>query len=606
LRRRRGAGALAALAALVLAVACAPIATGPTAVAAPVNTCPCSAYQQGGAVPQCNGGACVVAATFSDLVLAVSLSEDSYFAPGQTFIVPYSQLFGFQCGTPCTCVAPQCAQLPPYGLVVAGDYLVTPQVQQDLDWNLGNTTEDTALPVTVTYRPLWPQSGSTGTAPEAVTVGLPVLPLDAQVVVDQSGAPGPNGGPSIGFEAYLQPADYERTIAPDPPFDAAFPPDIQRLTIAPGNQVDQQLLKPDLTMRQTSGSAVPTFQLSRIEGFDGWTAYLRDMTSLRRISSVATLSGPKPQVILPTNHHPPDGDALTNAELVLQPPAGQAIPTGVYPPTAGEIPVQEPYFPLPAVPKVTGNVEGTDLGPVEADLVFEAIDIYDSEHQLPNSINYEYTGVASARLDGSGASTYSLDLPPGDYRLTIRPLDLGHAVTTVKPFTVLPSAGTSFAQDISVDVPSPVTGSASISDGRALAGATVVVVPVACGPTGSTQCLPRGAQTTTAADGSFQLSLDPGTYQLRVEPQEGTRFPWVVVSSLLVGPTPVVVPPITVPAPVYAGLRLQDAYGNPIVAAIVRVYQVPTAGTAVEAVEIGAAMTDATGHYDMYLAPTSL
>jgi len=605
--RRRG-GAL--LAAVGLVVACTPITAATEGTAAPVNACPCSAYEQPGAVPQCNGGACVVAATFSDLVLAVSLSQDSYFAPGQTFVIPYSQLFGFQCApTPCPCVAPECAELPPYG-VVAGAYLVTPQMQQTLDWNLGNVGDNTALPVHVTYRPLWPQSGATATAPEALGLGLPVLPVDADVLVDRSAShpPGPNGGVSIYFEGYLQPADYECTMEPDPPFEAAFPPDVQRVTIAAGNQVDEEVLRTvDLTTRNppSTTAMVPTFDLSRVEGLDGWTAYLRDMTSLRRISTVATLAGTKAHVSLPTNHHPSDGDAFTNAELVVQPPAGQPIPTGVFPPTplsTGVVPMEESYLPLPAVARVFGNVAATDSA-VEADLVFEALDIYTAGQQLPNAANYEYTGLATARVDDTGGSTYSITLPPGDYRLTIRPLDLAHALT-ILPFTLLPSDGTQVERDLSTEGPRSVQGSAVVSDGRPLSGATVVALPVACAEPGSTVCLPRGGQTTTQSDGSFSLSLDPGSYQLRIEPQDGTRFPWVV-QPLLVGATPVTVPRVTVSAPVYAGLQLLDAYGNPIVAAVVRIYQVPAQAGASTAVEIGRAITDATGHYDMYLAPTS-
>jgi hypothetical protein len=283
---------------------------------------------------------------------------------------------------------------------------------------------------------------------------------------------------------------------------------------------------------------------------------------------------------------------------------------GVFPPIVGELPAQEPYPPLPAVATLRGSVTGTaDGAPVEADLAFEALDIYESGQMVPNKTNFEYTGLASARIDPtSGDSTYTIALPPGDYRLTLRPTDVAHAVTVVQPFTVLPSAGTQIEDDLTVAAPTPVVGSAVAGDGRPLASATVEVVPVACVQPGTTVCLPRGAQAMTGADGSFVLALDPGGYALRVRPQDGTRFPWVVLPSLLVGPTPVTLPTLTVPAPVYAGLRLLDAYGNPIVDAIVRAFLLPTQGSGgnpPSAVEIGQAITDPSGQYDMYLAPTS-
>jgi hypothetical protein len=258
---------------------------------------------------------------------------------------------------------------------------------------------------------------------------------------------------------------------------------------------------------------------------------------------------------------------------------------------------------------VQGSVTGAaDGAPVSAELAFEAIDVYESGQSVPNDTNFQYTGLATTSIDPtSGSSTYTISLPPGDYRLTIRPTDTAHAVTVVQ-FSLPPSAGTQVVDDLTVQAPTPVQGSAIVADGRVLASATVEVVPVGCVQPGSTLCLPRGAQTMTGPDGTFSLALDPGSYELRIRPQDGTRFPWFVLQSLLVGPTPVTLATMTVPAPVYAGLTLLDAYGNPIVDAVVRAYLLPAqgpGGTSPTAVEIGEAITDATGQYEMYLAPTS-
>jgi hypothetical protein len=67
----------------------------------------------------------------------------------------------------------------------------------------------------------------------------------------------------------------------------------------------------------------------------------------------------------------------------------------------------------------------------------------------------------------------------------------------------------------------------------------------------------------------------------------------------------VTLPDIEVPAPVYAGLTLHDPGDNPIVDAIVRVFRLPSQGGtgSSPAVEVGHAITDDQGHYDMYLAP---
>jgi len=121
----------------------------------------------------------------------------------------------------------------------------------------------------------------------------------------------------------------------------------------------------------------------------------------------------------------------------------------------------------------------------------------------------------------------------------------------------------------------------------------------------------------TLGDGSFELPLDPGSYVLRVRPADASRLPWVT-QSLTVEPAsgsaPVVpAAPVKfkVPAPVYAGTQLLDPSGTPIVNAIVRAYPMstPTSPAAsstapAPAIELGEAITDVNGHFDLYVAPT--
>jgi hypothetical protein len=138
----------------------------------------------------------------------------------------------------------------------------------------------------------------------------------------------------------------------------------------------------------------------------------------------------------------------------------------------------------------------------------------------------------------------------------------------------------------------------------------VEALPALCADSSTTpECLPRAAQTTAAVDGSFGFTLDPGAYVLRVRPLDGTRLPWWASPTLIVGPVAVTYGTVSVPAPQYAGLTLHDAKDNPIVNALVRAFQLPAPGSTggspafTQWVEIGEAITDSTGHYDMYLAP---
>ena len=622
-----------------------------------MNTCPehpCEAYaQQPGAPPECNGGVCLVTAQIGPLVLVVSLPQDSYFAPSRTFAVSFSDLLSASPSDPMcapgTWVATtgNCARLPDMG-VPLGAYTVKPSDAERLNFPLNPPGVQTTLPVVVTYRPRWPLGSPT--AGDAAAAGLPLPPVETTSIADSRVSPGPAQAPGLEFQSYLQHGFYERTVAPQPPFDRVFPPEVRVVeVVVPGPSLpfEYDVMSVDVTRRTGSqGTVIPTFDLTRAAGLDGWVALLRDQTTKRPISNVVPLSGTTDtNVVLATNHAPADLDALTNAELVLAPPAGEPIPTGVFQPTgtppASELPRPETYLPLPAPALVQGTLAGVDGTPVEGDLVFEAtgIDVATPDIKLfpaGNSTNFEYVATASARRDRAGAaadaasgesggdegavssdgstSNYSVTLPRGQYRVTVRPVDSvaqartpSFEVTVVDSFVVPPDAE-ALTMPLTVKLQQLVRGTALLWDDRPLAQASVDALPLQCASGGSASCLPRvGLPTTTADDGTFSLMLDEGMYVLRVRPLEGTRLPWVW-QVIVVGPALGALPPLRVPAPVYAGLTLHDPQDNPIVSAIVRVFQMaPAQGAAsgskpLPAIEIGRSFTDAYGHYDMYIA----
>jgi hypothetical protein len=583
----------AALAGVTLGAACAPI--GSQERQATVNACPehpCSAYAlQTGAPPVCNGGVCLVTTPIDDLVFVVALAQDSYYAPGRTFAIRQGQLYGAQTAD---CFAPSCGHLPPFASV-KGAYVIEPDLDQKVGWNLGNQGMPTALPVHTTYRPLWEGL-------DAESVGLP-LPLveSTEYVNDMSDFPGPAGGPGLFFRTYVPAGGYERTIAPDPPFDRAFPPDVRAVTVeAPKDYRIEQPTNFDVTQYTGKGPTYPTFDISRAAGLDGWSAYIRDAKTKRRLSGIAALAGATSAgVVLATNHvQAQTTDALAGTEFVLEPPSGQPVPRAVFAPVGNELSAQESYPPLPGPATVMGNVQSTVASvPVEADLLFEAISITDGAGK-PNTTNFEFVGRAAARLTASGVATYAVTLPRGQYRVTARPFDDSQAVTIVQSFTVDATGDPLLGRDVGVAPRPSVAGSAVVADGRPLAGAMVDAIPAACFSGASAHCLPRPAQAITTAGGQFTIALDRGGYLLRVRPADGSRLPWVTQSAW-VGSTAVDIPTMVIPAPVYAGLRLNDPGDNPIVRAVVRAFLVPSGGPAAE---VGRAITDATGQYEMYLA----
>jgi hypothetical protein len=600
----------------VVAAACGGVVGSPPLIE-PINACPahpCGAYQPyvaNGSAAQCNAGFCQVSSTLTSYTLVVSLSDSSYTAPNTTFTIPFSSLFA---SPSAMCPAGTCAHLPSLA-VDKGEYWPYAFAQGQIGYYVG---DDVALPVQAVYRPL--ASLDDTTFVDAALLGLPLLPVVADIapytsVTLASGElPGPNGDVNVAFYAELAPGTYERTVMPVPPYDAWFPPSISTPTFSSTTTADLDRLEyidpiGSLAIMREDGAAL-----------DGWTVYLEDQTTLRRVSAATEISNLTPtatspftyDVPLPSNPDRDDGQAFANAQLMLvPPPTSIGVPTLIAPYQAGTILVP-PYPTLIGPPAlVNGSVTTADGSlPVPATLLIESTKILTIDS--PTTDLVYSTQVATT----GDAASYSVVLPPGSYTVTVVPTDttsakqslpLLVASTTMNGVTV---NTTQAGKNLALAAKTTVTGLASVSDGRPLAGAQVEAkaaaslgpASIATPPT-PVSSWPRSATTTTAADGTFSLALDPGTYDFTVRPVDGTYLPWVVSPSRQVtGTTPIALDPFVVPAPIVAGLRLADPLDNPIVSAIVRVFAVPTGGTAY--VEIGRALTDANGHYDMFVAGT--
>jgi hypothetical protein len=471
--------------------------------------------------------------------------------------------------------------------------------------------------VQATFIPLW--SAGNGSYVDATALGLPLQSLVSDTIPNPGlqPTPGPGGGP--GMEFYLAeglpPLVYQRILQPLAPFDRAYPPDVELVDLTASTQPSEEPVwigfdatrgtNPDGNLQQ------PTFDLKRADGgsIDGWAAYLRDAVTLRPLSQIAQLSGTDESVTLLTNHHPASGDALTGSQLVLAPPPRSPVPTWLFTPV--NLTLYSGTFPrLPPPVSVQISVVDHASRPTPADLVFEAVDVcrYALNDPTPVddllSANHDFSYVTRASAE---TGTVTVQLPLGGYRVTAIPRNGDAALTVVTPLALANNDCSPKAAPLILKVPllspSEVTGVAVVADGRPLANATVEFVPTKCADGEvDVACLPRGAQTIIGAGGSFSAPLDPGGYLLRVRPAEASGLPWVV-QPLDVTPTATTIAPVTtVPAPIYAGLQLFDALGNPAAQALVQVFENPASGTPYE---IGQAITDATGHFDMYLDPAA-
>jgi hypothetical protein len=610
-------GTLVAAAAL-LSNACAPIESTSPATG-PRNACPafpCANYLSSSPAT-CEAGVCVVsapAAQIDALIVVVAVPTDSSFAPGRTFAVTLQDLQTPYAADGCSsadCCLPTCAPLPGIEIVNRA-YVVAPSLQSGpggVNWDLDNAPgEYTALPVQATYQPQW--GGPTG--PYAISIGLPLEPIAATAFASPlPGYPGPGDGPGIVVQSYLQEGlTYQLTDQPDPPYSAAYPPEVLSFTPT-GTGEAQPIVAPlaiDTTTETGVGTQIPTFDIKRAAGLDGWTAYLRDATNLDTVSNVVTMSGTEaPAVRLATDRFAgTTTDALSNAQLVIAPPAGTLAPTYVAAPIGNLLPVAETYPPLPAPVVVTAEVTAGGVS-APTNLTFEATDIL--VDGVETMSNFTYTASVTTTTDALGRATFSIALPPGEYLVVARPFpDAPPASATTLASVVVPETGPLAAPAIALATTQSVTGLLVTGDGRPVSYATVEAIPTGCAtlPTSvfdspflsTSECLPRPGTTTSTADGLFALSLDPGQYLLRARPADGTAFPWVM-TAISVANEPVAIGPLVVPLPLGLAMRLVDTADNPIVQALVRVYSLPTTG---QAIELGNALTDDNGQFSMFVS----
>lgn len=629
---------LATLAAIVgLAIACGAIAP-PSGSPAPLNTCQtdqdCADYGPGPTL-ECLLNRCQVTQSQGNWTAVVSLAPNAPYGAGSTFATLFNALFPGTVKTPAgdvVCQGSNCAQLPP--LVtdnnsqssLSGDLRCLPQVAIDANYNLGFTPSVPliALPVRATFVPKW------GNAPyvDAASLGLPLMPVVADTIPNQGAdqSPGPGLGPGMEFwvAGGLPPLVYERILSPLPPFDRAYPPDVS-LVGTPSSPLQDESAEWkgfDSTLGTSGGAArgFPTVAFERADGgpLDGWTAYLRDVLTLRPFSQVADLSGTHQTVVLLTNHHPPLlagstlPDALTGAQLVMVPPPTELLPTWIYNAVNDEAAGWGTYPKLPPPISVALQVVDAAGKPAPADLVLEAIDICRYAAGIPApvhdllSANHDFSYVVRT---SAPEGAVEVELPLGGYRVTAVPRGAGAALTVLTPFAIADTSCNPInPKKIELAAQTLVTGTAAVADGRPLADATVELVPTACADSEvDPDCLPRGTQTTTTTGGTYALEVDPGAYRLRVRPAEGSGLPWVVQSLSVASPSttsPTLTAPVTtVPAPWYDGpIQLFDGQGDPAADAIVRIFENPMSGPPYE---IGEAVTEVSGHFDMYLDPAA-
>jgi hypothetical protein len=582
--------------------------------AAPRNSClehGCSSFQQPPPTPQCDERAasayCYVNANF-DYALFVSMPQQSGYAPDVTFALTASDLAKTFSGSSCP-IGETCTLLP----AVAdsrGVYEVSPQIATDVNRYVGNDRIPTTIPVHVTFRPLTP---GIPISEESVAAdqGYPLLARLATATADlqvDTGLRGPFGAPPVGWSATLAVGSYERTLRPDPPFDDAFPPHREVVTVD-GRELTRVSLELDdpVSRRFTIEGDVDAPDLT------GFTAALEDSITHQRISRVATLGPGKNDVVLFTTKHEVLQDVPV--ELVVAPPPGaEAVPALIAPATPS-IPLTQTYPRIPAAVKVSGVVvaAGTSA-PLRARLMVASVpevgELISSKNVL---LRYEVAVVT----DDQGH--WTVKLPPGRFDVAIVPDDRSGYAMAESTLVVTDRDPSQAGKSFTVVPKAVMRGVATLADGTPLADASVEARPsaepgnISPNIVPTTATLPRfsrsmrTAHARTDALGHFAMALDPGYYDVVVMPKDGTRFPWVLSTSHKMEDKDIDLETVQIPAPIRL-TRTLLAQNNTtsgafhVRGALARAFTIPP-GKHI-AVEIGRAVSDSEGHLELFLAPS--
>jgi hypothetical protein len=665
---------------VAFALACGVIVV-PAVPFAPSNACGTTddcdqAFPDAGASASCTSGACVSGSAFRPIVVVTVPSTFSGVG-GRTFALPDSYLLQQQLA-PAGCGNIQdgftCVFLPPLATIDDGYLNVGNSVSRAL-WppnglrpNM-NTTDPTTLPTRAVFHPMWVDP-ATGHPVLASKLGLPLPDIIATQRSDEgTGRPpllAPTNGttpvPGFVFSVMLpQPiaptdpsAFYALEIVPSDPF-VVFPPFVRPadprqtldggappgdpllldgLGVAPskptlaGNFIDLNVANANAFYDFLNASVPPPTQVTpAIEidqgagalSLEGWSAYFNDIDGRRVSGNVALHDGTNSITFFEAPNMDP---ATMNQTLIVAPPPSLDAPSLQVPGAA--LAGAHTYQPLAPPPLVSGSVRRPDqLTQASAKVMFFAdglvATLLHADGSQANELNYQK--VVATDADGN----YSTTLPPGTLRAYVVPDDPTLAITVTDAFQVLLGAPTQTGKTLFVNPRTHVQGRVVRADGSPLYAAQVVISPSADLPleSGDPLTAPRESQGMTDVNGMFDVPSDAGEVDVSVRPQDGTRYPWVVITKEIVptftgadaGPPSVVtLPTITVPLPVSfpptTGV-LTDSFSNPLPHSIIRAYAFPPPVTTPDggtvqsrgARLIGATTSDDNGNFQLFVAP---
>jgi hypothetical protein len=350
----------------------------------------------------------------------------------------------------------------------------------------------------------------------------------------------------------------------------------------------------------------------------GWSLQVFDMVSGRLISGTQILAHEDTKEpasidlrynltsgVSPILRLKPPG-ALENA------PVASALPSVYWDLAAADLQGQNKVYlklsDLSVTPRTfEGDVFDADETVVIASVSFQSISL--SGDAFKNA-----SFKIETETDGSGH--FKVDVPPGTYRITAEPLTPNESQAIAEVVREVPNdPGCFCGQSVMLPTKVMLTGDVRTPSQGALLGGMAVARPSLAPPLsqldrelGQHKVLPVGSKPV--AHGSFELPLDPGEYDLLVQPLPDSGYPWLVRPRLAVQPDSgepsSSVGAISVAYPVVVTGVVKDPQGNAMGDATINVW-LPIAdaqGAARTAVQIAETTTDADGRYTLLLPPS--
>jgi len=399
----------------------------------------------------------------------------------------------------------------------------------------------------------------------------------------------------------------------DPLQDCKVPP-----VFLPGQDIEQGQFVVELS------ATAPTTIIAKIDGYEltGWSMQFVDNSGGRVISTSAEQDPAASEPGTFRIEHWPQVLESDNIDPVLRlsPPTTEDnhLPTllaKINPLLLGEDPMTGDILlssldlsPLAAIEPitVTGNVAAEDTSEaIPSKLVFQSLDLLDGDGVETFRSNVE------TQADG----TFSIPLLPGKYAVIASPNGAqGYAMTRSEIELSTQDEG---GKTLFVKLKRNLLGAAVTPLAGDAFDVQVLLAP-ALRPKGSfisslldSSAQPAATSTFTNQTGTFDLSVDPGEFDVTLQPDPSSQLPWAVVARLAISDidnSPIPELSIALSNPVILSGKVRSPNDAPIPGAHIRAFIQPQKANEDDnppVIQIGETTSDGAGSYELRL-PASI